>query len=107
MTLELIYVIRGELTQFIEDYCRTYTEGECCILNKNIRHVESLSSDFEAVFILLSDSFLHTVMEGDIYFSGSSSVPWLPNDQGLSGSAHKWILLADMHKIVRLIPFRI
>ncbi len=76
-SLELIYVIRGELTQFIEDYCRTYTEGECCILNKNIRHVESLSSDFEAVFILLSDSFLHTVMEGDIYFSSGSS--WQPN----------------------------
>ena len=34
-------------------------------------------------------------------------VPWLPNDQGLSGSAHKSILLADVHKIARLIPFRI
>lgn len=76
-SLELIYVIRGALTQFIEDYYCTYTEGECCILNKNIRHVESLSSDFEAVFILLSDSFLHKVMEEDIYFSGSLS--WQPN----------------------------
>lgn len=72
-SLELMYVIRGELTQFIEDYCRTYTEGECCILNKNVRHVESFSSDFEAVFLLFSDSFLHTVIEGDIRFSHNLS----------------------------------
>ncbi len=68
-SLELIYVLRGSLTQFIEDYCHTYTEGSCCILSKNIRHVESFSSDFEAVFVLLSDAFIQTVLDGDVCFS--------------------------------------
>lgn len=89
--LELIYVIQGELTQFIEDYYCTYTEGECCILNKNIRHVESFSSNFKAVFILLSDSFLHGIMESDIYFSGSFS--WQPNTNSVYQHLHR--LLQD------------
>ena len=67
-SLELMYVVKGEMVQYIEDFQRVYTKGECCILNKNIRHVESFSSDFEAVFLLLSDEFILHSIDEDYYF---------------------------------------
>lgn len=66
--IELMYIMNGVITQYIEDDCRVYHEGECCILNKNVRHVEAYSSDFEAVFLMLSDDFLHRVIEQDVVF---------------------------------------
>lgn len=66
--IELMYVINGVITQYIEDGCRVYQEGECCILNKNVRHVEAYSSDFEAVFLMLSDDFLHRIIDQDVVF---------------------------------------
>lgn len=68
-SIELMYVIRGEVIQYIEDFQRVYTEGECCILNKNIRHVESYSTDFEAIFLLLSDDAILQAIEEDYSFS--------------------------------------
>lgn len=65
---EVMYVIHGEITQYIEDDCRIYRQGQCCILNKNVLHVESYSSDFEAVFLMLSDDFIHTVIEQDVRY---------------------------------------
>jgi len=67
-SIELMYVIKGEVIQYIEDFQHVYTEGECCILNKNIRHVESYSSDFEAVFLLLSDKFLLDAMTNSYFY---------------------------------------
>lgn len=66
--IELMYIIEGEITQYIEDGCRVYRTGECCILNKNVRHVEAYSSDFEAAFLMLSDDFLHRIIEQDVVF---------------------------------------
>ena len=72
-SLELMYVLKGEVTQYIEDRCLVYTAGQCCILSRNTRHVESFSSDFEACFLMLSDDFLRKIMEQDLQFSGFSS----------------------------------
>ena len=71
--LELMYVLQGEVTQYIEDRCLVYTAGQCCILSRNTRHVESFSSDFEACFLMLSDDFLKQIMEQDLQFSGFSN----------------------------------
>ncbi len=68
-SLELMFVLKGEVTQYIEDFERVYRAGECCILNKNILHTEAYSSDFEAVFLLMADQFLLKAIEGDCYFS--------------------------------------
>ena len=68
--LELMYVISGEVTQYVEDHFRVYGPGVCCILNKNTRHVEAFSSNFEAVFLMLSDDFLLDVIEHDLRFEG-------------------------------------
>lgn len=65
---ELMYVLSGELVQYVEDECRVYRTGECCILGRNVRHVESYSSDFEAVFLLLTDDYLKSLMEQDVRY---------------------------------------
>ena len=66
--LELMYVLNGEVTQYVEDHVRVYGPGACCILNKNTRHVEAYSSNFEVCFLMLSDRFLLDVMERDLQF---------------------------------------
>lgn len=68
--LELMYVISGEVTQYVEDHFRVYGPGDCCILNKNTRHVEAYSSNFEAGFLMLSDAFLLDVIGHDLRFEG-------------------------------------
>lgn len=96
--LELMYVISGEVTQYVESSRRVYAPGHCCVLNKNIYHVESYSSDFEAVFLMLSDEFLQQVMEQDLHvphFSDyrTSSNPLYQEVQRLLGNeAHKQYL---------------
>lgn len=66
--MELVYILRGEMEQHIEDFRSVYREGDCCILNKNMKHVEICSSDFEAVFLLISDGFIQQSIEGDFYY---------------------------------------
>ena len=66
--IEIIYVMQGEMTQYIEDFQQVYTAGECCILGKSIRHVESFSSDFEAYFLLLSEQFILDSMNNNHYY---------------------------------------
>ena len=77
--LELMYVCKGEVTQYIEDFCCVYKEGECCILNKNVMHVEAYSSDFEAVFLLISDTFISDIIGGDYYYSNYYNFHVPPN----------------------------
>ena len=71
--IEIIYVMQGEMTHYIEDFQQVYTAGECCILNKNIRHVESFSSDFEAYFLLLSEQFILDSMNNNHYYNSNFS----------------------------------
>lgn len=52
----------------MEDHVRVYGPGTCCILNKNTRHAEAYSSDFEVCFLMLSDGFLQDVMAHDLQF---------------------------------------
>lgn len=56
---ELLFVLEGELYQNIENRRHLYTTGSCCLLNKKVRHTEEYSTDFRAVFLHLSDSFIH------------------------------------------------
>lgn len=56
---ELLFVLDGELYQNIEHRRHLYTTGSCCLLNKKTQHTEEYSTDFRAVFLQLSDSFIH------------------------------------------------
>lgn len=55
---ELLFVLEGELYQNIENRRHLYPNGSCCLLNKKVRHTEEYSTDFRAVFLHLSDSFI-------------------------------------------------
>lgn len=56
---ELLFVLEGELYQNIENRRHQYPVGSCCLLNKKVRHAEEYSTDFRAVFLHLSDPFIH------------------------------------------------
>lgn len=89
--LELMYVVSGEVTQYVEDHFRVYGPGACCILNKNTRHVEAYSSDFEACFLMLSDGFLMEIMSRDLQFADFRSY----RESGNSLYRHLYGLLAE------------
>lgn len=55
---ELLLVLEGSLYQNIENKRHLYTGGSCCLLNKKVQHTEEYSTDFRAIFLQLSDSFM-------------------------------------------------
>ena len=56
--IEIMYVLSGSVTNHVENQVFTYDQGQCCIMNKNIRHCEEFSGDFQAVFLMLRDDFI-------------------------------------------------
>lgn len=78
--LEIMYVLRGSVTNHVENQIFTYEAGECCIMNKNIRHSEEFTGDFQAVFIMLSDNFIAELL--DEYYE-MASVFSKPDDANL------------------------
>lgn len=50
---ELVYVMRGEMYQKIENQRHLYPEGSLCLLNRNVRHTEEFGTDYRAIFISL------------------------------------------------------
>ena len=55
--IEFMYVLSGSVTNHVGNQIFTYEAGQCCIMNKNIRHCEDFSGDFQAVFLMLQDDF--------------------------------------------------
>ncbi len=62
---ELVFVLEGELYQIIEHHRHLYTAGSCCLLNRNVRHTEELSTNFRAVFVAMSYEFLYDLFRPD------------------------------------------
>lgn len=69
---ELMVVLSGTVTQRIEDEYYQYEAGQACLLNRNIRHSEEFSMDFEAVFLMFSDEILRHLFEHHTRFSSGS-----------------------------------
>lgn len=69
-TYELVYVLKGELYQKIENLRHKYVENSCCFINRNIRHTEEYSTNFHTVTLSLSRDFLHRLLSDgeDNYF---------------------------------------
>lgn len=70
---EVIFVLSGNVIQHVESKKYCYFPGEGCVLNRNIRHREEFSTDFEAVFLLLTDDFLKSLIEHDIHYSAADT----------------------------------
>lgn len=57
--IEIMFVLEGYVQHYIENQHTICIAGQCCIMNKWIRHVEDYSSStFKAVFLQLSDEFI-------------------------------------------------
>jgi len=61
--LEIMYVLSGSVTHKIEDKVYTYQSGQCCLMNKNIKHCEEFTSDFQALFFLFHDEFIMDIIK--------------------------------------------
>lgn len=61
--IEFMYVLSGSVTNHVENQVFTYEAGQCCIMNKNIRHCEDFSGDFQAVFLMLRDDFTNDLLK--------------------------------------------
>lgn len=51
----------------IEHQIVLYTEGQCCVMNRNIRHHELLEGNFSVVFCMFENRFLNNIL--DSYYS--------------------------------------
>lgn len=60
---EILFVLEGKFCHSIENESKTYTKGDICILNKNIRHsVHSYSdTDFQIAVLQISDTYMKTL----------------------------------------------
>ena len=68
---ELTIVLSGELQLQIEEEIVTYYPGDCCICNKNIRHRELFTSNFEIVLFLLTEDYVMEMLTNDITYDAS------------------------------------
>lgn len=59
---ELMYVLDGQLTNYLEDQVFTFQAGEGCLLNPQIRHTEKLQTNCLVVFLNLSESLLRQLL---------------------------------------------
>lgn len=62
---ELMYVLKGELTNYIEEKEYTFQAGEGCLLNTQILHREILSDGCNVVFLNLSPALLQELLSID------------------------------------------
>ena len=59
---EIMYVLSGSVTNHVENQTFTYGPGQCCVMNKNIKHCEDFAGDFQVVFFMFQDDFLEQLM---------------------------------------------
>lgn len=55
---EFAYIIQGTTTQNIEKKPYAISEGECLLMNQNVRHQEELEESYDVVFLMIAESYL-------------------------------------------------
>lgn len=65
---ELVYVIRGNMYQKIENFRHLYPAGSLCLLNKNIHHAEEFNTYYQAAFLSLPDSLINDLLRPDSFY---------------------------------------
>lgn len=68
--IEIMFVLSGEVTMQIEHQIILYTAGQCCVMNRNIRHQELLEGNFSVVFFMFENGFLERILNA--YYSEQS-----------------------------------
>lgn len=65
---ELTFVLSGQLTMRIEDENIIYNQGDCCICNRNIHHMELMEQDTEIVLFLIKEEYIHDAFDTNYYY---------------------------------------
>lgn len=62
--IEIMYVLSGEVTNYIEGKVFTYHAGDCVIMNRNIHHKEV--GNFQIVFFDFQEDFINSLISEEI-----------------------------------------
>lgn len=62
---ELIYVLKGEMTNKIENITYRYRQGDACLLNRNTTHQDIPGEACTVVFINFSAEYINELLEND------------------------------------------
>lgn len=65
---ELTFVLSGQLSMKIEDEYIMYRQGDCCLCNKNIHHLELMESDTEILLILMQEEYVQNVFGTNLFY---------------------------------------
>lgn len=60
---EFVVVLCGTITQKIEEKDYLYPAGSCCLINRNLRHMERYSSKCSVLFIGIAPDFVTTLFD--------------------------------------------
>lgn len=71
---EFMFVIHGRIVQKIKGQTYVYQEGQCCLINQNVRHVEIAQENAELMFLAVSNDFFLNLIRSDIHYNETGHV---------------------------------
>lgn len=74
---ELLYVLNGDINEWIEDQCILLHTGDCILLDKNIRHVEEYfqkNSTSSCVFISIDDECVKLLASSELPYEAPQNI---------------------------------
>lgn len=81
--VEIMFVLSGEVTMQIEHQIVVYTEGQCCIMNRNIHHHELPKGNFSVVFFMFQNEFLESILnnyQAELNMFSTHHAPYKTNE---------------------------
>lgn len=64
---ELMYVLDGSIRHRVEKINSIYPKGSCCLLRQGVNHCEEFTTDFQALFVTVSDELIQKILHEDTY----------------------------------------
>ncbi|MCB5873844.1 helix-turn-helix transcriptional regulator [Blautia producta] len=71
---EFMFVIHGHIVHKIENKTYSYQEGQCCLVNHNVRHTEIAGDNAEVMFLAISNTFFLNLIRFDIQYDETGHV---------------------------------
>ncbi len=71
---EFMFVIHGRVAQNIEGQTYSYQEGQCCLINQNVRHVEIVEDNAELMLLGVSNDFFLNLIRSDIHYDETGHI---------------------------------
>lgn len=92
---EIMFVLSGEVQHRIENKSHIYRTGDCCVMNKNIRHTEMFNTAYEVLYLELSQDFAAELIKHDVQILPGG------NTRSYSNSIYYLIKQQEMERTVK------